>query len=210
MVFPSPIFFSCYIFIVKSKSIHSGSSYWLIMFFFHYVLVVVNLVSQYNILYCLILQRAIEWFDMSTFNTEENLLKLRLHKEFLTHYRNQNTVPKGFRWKFNLALRAKNKDPEATIQKQLTATSFKIMGKVMTAVNKEIHSLTKQMKTIKTVFVSTSTKEYYNMSLATIRNKVNTLERSIRKKQRKKFIRDSIIYGNNSNKITKKNIRLSK
>ena len=43
-----------------------------------------------------------------------------LYKEFLTHYKNQNTVPKGFWLKFNLALCVKNKELQATIQKQLT------------------------------------------------------------------------------------------
>ena len=88
---------------------------------------------------------------MSIFNIEEKLLKLRLHKEFLTHCKNQNTVLKGFRLKLNLALCVKNKELQATIQKQLTATWFNFMGKVITAVNKEIHSLTKQKKTIKNI-----------------------------------------------------------
>ena len=45
------------------------------------------------------------------------------------------------------------------------------MGKVITAVNKEIHSLTKQKKTIKNFSVRMSTKEHYNKFVATIKNK---------------------------------------
>ena len=84
------------------------------------------------------------------------------------------------------------------------------MGKVITAVNKGIHNLTIQKKTIKNTSVRTSTKEHYNKSLATIRNRLKTLERSIRKKQRWKFIRDNIRYENNLETTTKKNKRFSK
>ena len=81
--------------------------------------------------------------------------------------------------KSNLALCVKNKELPAAIQKQLAAISFNIMGKVKTVVNKEINSLTKQKKTIKNTSVRTSTKEHYNKSLATTRNRLDTLERSI-------------------------------
>ena len=67
------------------------------VFILHYVLGVVNLLSKYSILYCLILQKAVKWFNISIFNIEEKLL-LRLHKEF---FKNQNTVPKVLRSKFN-------------------------------------------------------------------------------------------------------------
>ena len=69
--------------------------------------------------------------------------------------------------KFNLSLCVKNKELQATIQEQLTATLFNIVGKVITAVNKEILSLTKQKKTIKNTSVRTSTREHYNKSLTT-------------------------------------------
>lgn len=147
---------------------------------------------------------------MSIFNIEEKLLKLRLHKEFLTHCKNQNTVLKGFRLKLNLALCVKNKELQATIQKQLTANSFNIMVKVIKAVNKEIHSLKNKRKPSKALLLKKSTKEFYNKSLATIRNKLETLDRSIRKKQRRKFIRDNSRYENNSDTITKRNRQFSK
>ena len=85
----------------KPKSIHSGSWYLklfddVIFFILNYVLRAVNLVSQYSISYYLIFQKTIKWFNIPIFNIEENVLKLMLYKEFLTHYKNQNTVPKGF------------------------------------------------------------------------------------------------------------------
>ena len=52
-------------------------------------------------------------------------------------------LSKRLRLKFHLASCVKNKELQRTIQKQLTATLFNIMGKVITAANKEIHSLTK-------------------------------------------------------------------
>ena len=48
------------------------------------------------------------------------------------------------------------------------------------AVNKEIHSLTKQ-KTIKNTSVRTNKKERYKKSLSTIRNKLKMSERSVKK-----------------------------
>lgn len=42
----------------------------------------------------------------------------------------------------------KNKELQATIQKQLTTTSLNIMGKVITAVNKEFNKTKKPSKTI--------------------------------------------------------------
>ena len=84
------------------------------------------------------------------------------------------------------------------------------MVKVIKAVNKEIHSLKNERKPSKALLLKKSTKEFYNKSLATIRNKLETLDRSIRKKQRRKFIRDSSRYENNSDTITKRNRQFSK
>ena len=74
------------------------------------------------------------------------------------------------------------------------------MGKVITAVNKEFN---KTKKTIKNNSVRISTKEHYNKFLATIRNKLKSLERSIRRKKNRKFMRDNIRYEYNSETITK-------
>ena len=63
---------------------------------------------------------------------------------------------------------------------------------------------------MKNTSVRTSTKEHYNMSLAIIRTKLNTLEKSIRRKQRRKFVRDNIRCENNSETIKQKNRRFSK
>ena len=84
------------------------------------------------------------------------------------------------------------------------------MVKVIKAVNKEIHSLKNKRKPSKALLLKKSTKEFYNKSLATIRNKLETLDRSIRKKQRRKFIRDNSRYENNSDTITKRNRQFSK
>ena len=84
------------------------------------------------------------------------------------------------------------------------------MVKVIKAVNKEIHSLKNKRKPSKALLLKKSTKEFYNKSLATIRNKLETLDRSIRKKQRRKFIRDNSSYENNSDTITKRNRQFSK
>ena len=84
------------------------------------------------------------------------------------------------------------------------------MVKVIKAVNKEIHSLKNERKPSKALLLKKSTKEFYNKSLATIRNKLETLDRSIRKKQRRKFIRDNSRYENNSDTITKRNRQFSK
>ena len=84
------------------------------------------------------------------------------------------------------------------------------MVKVIKAVNKEIHSLKNKRKPSKALLLKKSTKEFYNKSLATIRNKLETLDRSIRKKQRWKFIRDNSRYENNSDTITKRNRQFSK
>ena len=84
------------------------------------------------------------------------------------------------------------------------------MVKVIKAVNKEIHSLKNKRKPSKALLLKKSIKEFYNKSLATIRNKLETLDRSIRKKQRRKFIRDNSRYENNSDTITKRNRQFSK
>ena len=84
------------------------------------------------------------------------------------------------------------------------------MVRVIKAVNKEIHSLKNKRKPSKALLLKKSTKEFYNKSLATIRNKLETLDRSIRKKQRRKFIRDNSRYENNSDTITKRNRQFSK
>ena len=74
------------------------------------------------------------------------------------------------------------------------------MVKVIKAVNKEIHSLKNKRKPSKALLLKKSTKEFYNKSLATIRNKLETLDRSIRKKQRRKFIRDNSRYEKKRNR----------
>ena len=84
------------------------------------------------------------------------------------------------------------------------------MVKVIKAVNKEIHSLKNKRKPSKALLLKKSTKEFYSKSLAAIRNKLETLDRSIRKKQRRKFIRDNSRYENNSDTITKRNRQFSK
>ena len=84
------------------------------------------------------------------------------------------------------------------------------MVKVIKAVNKEIHSLKNKRKPSKALLLKKSTKEFCNKSLATIRNKLETLDRSIRKKQRREFIRDNSRYENNSDTITKRNRQFSK
>ena len=92
----------------------------------------------------------------------------------------------------------KNKELQATIQKQFTMTSFNIMGKVITAINKEFNKKENHQKQ----FCYTSSKEHYNKFLATIRNKLKSLERSIRRKKNRKFMRDNIRYEYNSETIT--------
>ena len=82
------------------------------------------------------------------------------------------------------------------------------MVKVIKAVNKEIHSLKNKRKPSKALLLKKSTREFYNKSLATIRNKLETLDRFIRKKQRRKFIRDNSRYEKKRNNHKEKQMIL--
>ena len=84
------------------------------------------------------------------------------------------------------------------------------MSRVLKEVNKDIHRLKKQCKSLKVQLVNNLSDEDYKTTNATIRNKVRYMEKAIRRRHCRKLSRDKITEHHNIDNKKRKNRRFSK
>ena len=129
---------------------------------------------------------------MSLLNTEKNLCKLLLQKDFLTIYKSHNRQPKGFNVKFNLSLCANNEHLQRSCKSILNKASRNILKEVIKPVNIDMHHLKRKRKQLKTKLYNTVLHNEFKATCTWIKKKVNCIQRTVRQRHSRKLSRDKI------------------
>ena len=139
-----------------------------------------------------ILQITVKHLSMSLLNTEKNLCKLLLQKDFLTIYKSHNRQSKGFNVKFNLSLCANNEHLQRSCKSILNKASRNILKEVIKPVNIDMHHLKRKRKQLKTKLYNTVLHNEFKATCTWIKKKVNCIQRTVRQRHSRKLSRDKI------------------